>query len=134
MDLSLQELTAVQTAAALEPPLRAVEDQLLALGQALHSQDVSAVDRAGTGLHLALAAAVDHFSHAARMGAVPAQLRHRLALAGGQIAAQREALARATASLDRAIDVLLPRMAAPALYSARGGNEPHSRSSGSLLA
>ncbi len=67
------------------------------------------VDRAAAELHRALAAAVDHFSRAARSGGVPPALRQRLALASGQVAAQREALARATASLDRAIDVLMPR-------------------------
>ena len=131
---SPQEFNAVQTAAALEQPLKAVEDQLVALGLALHQQDVVAVDEAASRLHLALAAAVDHFGRAARTGGVPAPLRHRLALAGGQVAAQREALARATASLDRAIDVLIPRLAPSALYSAAGGSERHSPSGGGLLA
>ena len=131
---SAQELKAVQLAAVLEPPLKAVEDQLLALGQALHQQDVAAVDHAASGLHLALAAAVDHFGRAARNGGVPAPLRHRLALASGQVAAQREALARATASLDRAMDVLIPRLAPSALYSAAGGSDRHSPAGGGLLA
>ena len=39
--------------------------------------------------------------------------------AGGVVAAQRESLARATAALDRAMDVLMPRQAAP-LYGAGG--------------
>jgi len=68
---------------------------------------------------------------------VPQPLRQRLALAGGQVAAQREALARATASLDRAIDVLLPRAAAAStngLYSAYGSAERQSSQGGSLLA
>ena len=129
-----QELKAVQLAATLEPPLKAVEDQLLALGLALHQQDVAAVDQAATGLHLALASAVDHFGRAARSGGVPAPLRQRLALASGQVAAQREALARATASLDRAMDVLIPRLAANALYSAAGSSERHSPAGGGLLA
>ena len=129
-----QELKAVQLAATLEPPLKAVEDQLLALSLALHQQDVAAVDQAGTRLHLALAAAVDHFGRAARSGGVPAPLRQRLALASGQVAAQREALARATASLDRAMDVLIPRLASSALYSAGGGSERHSPTGGGLLA
>lgn len=129
-----QELTAVQQTAALETPLKAVEDQLVALGLALHQQDVAAVDQAASGLHLALAAAVDHFGRAARSGGVPAPLRHRLALASGQVAAQREALARATASLDRAIDVLIPRLAHSTLYSAGGGNNRHSPAGGGLLA
>ena len=129
-----QELTAVQQAAVLETPLKAVEDQLLALGLALHQQDVAAVDHAASGLHLALAAAVDHFGRAARSGGVPAPLRHRLALASGQVVAQREALARATASLDRAIDVLIPRLAPSTLYCAGGGSDRHSPSGGGLLA
>ena len=131
---SPQEVKAVQTADSLEQPLKALEDQLVALGLALHQQDVAAVDQAASRLHLALAAAVDHFGRAARTGGVPAPLRHRLALASGQVAAQREALARATASLDRAIDVLIPRLAPGALYSAVGGSERHSPSGGGLLA
>ena len=131
---SPQELKAVQSAALLEAPLKAVEDQLQALGLALHQQDVVAVDHAASCLHLALAAAMDHFSRAARSGGVPAPLRQRLALASGQVAAQREALARATASLDRAMDVLIPRMAPSALYSAAGSTERHSPAGGGLLA
>ena len=129
-----QELKAVQQAAALETPLKAVEDQLIALGLALHQQDVKAVDHAASGLHLALAAAVDHFGRAARSGGVPAPLRHRLALASGQVVAQREALARATASLDRAIDVLIPRLTPSTLYTAGGGSDRHSPAGGGLLA
>ncbi len=130
---SQQELDAVHDAAALERPLQAVEEQLVALGTALHRQDVVAVDAAAAQLHVALAAAVDHFTLAARRGNVPAPLRQRLALAGGQVAAQREALARATASLDRAIDVLIPRAAPASLYAAHGGNERHG-GGGALLA
>ena len=40
--------------------------------------------------------------------------------ASGQVAAQRESLARATAALDRAIEVLMPSDA-PGLYSSIGG-------------
>jgi hypothetical protein len=108
----------------LEEPLAALEDGLSALGQALQQSDVEAVDRAGSELQRALAAAVEDFRHAARCGAVPAPLRRRLAEAGARVAAQREALARATASLDRAIDVLLPRPAAAAVYSSGGLPKP----------
>ena len=126
---------ALQRAAELELPLAAVETQLDVLAVALQRQDIGAVDLAASELHAALAAAVEHFSRAARSGGVPPVLRQRLALAGGQVAAQREALARATASLDRAIDVLLPRPAASGgLYSAVGGPERASYSSGSLQA
>lgn len=129
------ERRALQKAAELESPLAAVEAQLSALAQALNQQDVSAVDLAASDLHAALTSAVDHFSRAARSGGVPPQLRQRLAIAGGQVAAQREALARATASLDRAIDVLLPRQpAANRLYSALGATDRPGMHSGSLQA
>ena len=117
-------------------PLQAVEDKLTALGLALHGQDSQAVDRVAADLHAALAAAVDHFSRAAKAGGVPPLLRQRLALASGQVAAQREALARATASLDRAMDVLIPRLpaASSSLYSAVGGNDRSGLAGGGLLA
>jgi hypothetical protein len=125
MMTSPQERIAVAQACELERPLKDVEDSLTALGLALHRQDAAEVDRVAAALHAALAHAVDHFSRAARAGGVPPVLRRRLALASGQVAAQREALARATASLDRAMDVLMPRHAgAPAsLYSPSGGPE-----------
>lgn len=103
-----QERQAVQRAAELEVPMRAVEDRLAALSQALHSQDAADVDRHASALHAALAAAVQHFSLAARQGGVPGPLRQRLARAGGQMAAQREALSRASSAMDRAMAVLLP--------------------------
>ena len=134
MHHSQHEIDALQDAGSLEQPLKAVEDQLLALGLALRQLDVRAVDQAAAELHLALAAAVGRFGRAARTGGVPAVLRQRLSLATGQVAAQREALARATASLDRAIDVLIPRAMPSALYSAAGGNDRQIRSGGGLLA
>lgn len=121
-------------AAELEPPLLSVERQLSALGHALGGRDATAVDRAAAELHTALAHAVDDFRRAARSGGVPPALRQRLALAGGQVAAQRDALARATASLDRAIDVLIPGMAAPSLYSEAGTAGRSARQGGSLRA
>ncbi len=134
MKIAPEELAAVQQADRLEQPLAALEGQLAALGTALHQQDAVAIDEAASRLHLALAAAVDHFGRAARTGGVPAPLRQRLAHAGGQVAAQREALARATASLDRAIDVLLPRVTSNTLYAATGGNERPGSQGGALLA
>jgi hypothetical protein len=131
---SPQELQAVQNAANLERPLKALEDHLLALGEALRQQDAGAVDRVAAELHRSLAHAVDQFSRAARNGGVPPPLRMRLAHASGLVVAQREALARATASLDRAIDVLIPRMAPSHLYSAAGGTDRQSIPGGGLLA
>mgnify|MGYP001193240262 CR=1 FL=1 len=116
----------------LESTLSAVERRLSSLGEALRTQDLSSIDLHATELHRALSNAVDHFSRAARNGPVPPALRRRLASAGGTVAAQRESLARATAALDRAIDVLLPREA-PVLYGSQGGAERLTRG-GSLLA
>ncbi len=105
----------------LETTLAAVETHLAALGDALRTRDSDAIDLHATELHRALARAVDQFTHAARTGPVPTPLRQRLMKAGGQVAAQRESLARATAALDRAIDVLMPRDSKASVYSAAGG-------------
>ena len=107
----------------LEPLLAAVETQLSSLGDSLRASDMAAVDLHATELHRALARAVDHFAHAARHGPVPPPLRQRLMVASGMVASQRESLARATAALDRAIDVLMPRAAPASVYSAAGGAE-----------
>ncbi len=130
------ERQAVQQTAELERPLQAVEDALAALGVALTRQDPYAVDAVAAQLHAALTSTVDHFARAARSGGVPPRLRQRLAIASGQVAAQREALARATASLDRALDILMPPRNAPAagLYGALGSAERKASSGGPLLA
>ncbi len=107
---------------ALEAALAAVELRLAALGEALRERDSAGIDLHASELHRALAHAVDQFAVATRSGSVPLTLRHRLASAGGEVAAQRESLARATAALDRAIDLLMPRDSA-ALHSTSGGPE-----------
>ena len=107
---------------ALEEALTTVEMRLAALGEALRARDATAIEAHASELHRALARAVDHFTRAARHGAVPPNLRRRLASASGQVAAQRESLARATAALDRAIEVLMPRDT-PGLYSSIGAAE-----------
>lgn len=117
---------------ALEQTLSAVEDQLSSLATALQTRDLPSIDLHASELHRALSNAVDHFSRAARNGPVPTALRRRLAHASGTVAAQRESLARATAALDRAIDVLLPRDT-PAVYGAQGSVHRAGRA-GSLLA
>ena len=116
----------------LEDTLSAVESRLAALGTALRARDAAAIDLEATELHRALARAVDRFALAARHGALPTALRNRLVTASGRVAAERESLARATAALDRAIDVLMPRDAAT-LYSAQGSAE-RSRTGGVIQA
>ena len=110
----------------LEDTLAAVELRLASLGEALRARDSAGIDLHASELHRALAKAVDHFSRAARSGSVPQALRSRLASASGEVAAQRESLARATAALDRAIDVLLPRDSA-VIYSGLGAAERNPR-------
>ena len=114
----------------LESTLSAVESRLTSLGEALRARDLESIDLHSSELHRALSNAVDHFSRAARSGPLPASLRRRLVDAGGSVAAQRESLSRATAALDRAIDVLLPRDA-PVMYGNYGAAERLGRS-GSL--
>jgi hypothetical protein len=112
----------------LEATLTRVEGHLANLGTALCAQDLSAIGQHGNGLHLALTQAVDRFSLAAKQGSVPEPLRRRLARASALVAAQREALARATAALDRAIDVLMPRPGSGG-YS-RDGSAERSKTAG----
>jgi len=118
----------------LEASLEAVERQLKALGASLRDRDASAIERHAAELHHSLSVAIHRFSHASRQqGGVPQALRHRLAVASGQVAAQRESLARATAALDRAIDVLMPAPLPVAVYG-HGGQSERSATSGCLQA
>ena len=118
--------------AVLEGAIGAVESRLAALGEALIERDTVAIDLHSTELHRALATAVASFAQAARKGSLPHALRLRLASTSGKVAAQRESLARATAALDRAIDVLLPNSGG-SLYSTFGAGERSARG-GSILA
>ncbi len=91
-----------------------------ALGNALRARDPAGIDLHAAELHRALAE---------RRQPVLRRRQERPAAAGaasppraapsGQVAAQRESLARATAALDRAIDVLLPGDSLPALLRRR---------------
>ena len=119
-------------ASELETALAAVEYRLSALGVALCVRDTVGIELHASELHRALAVAVDQFAIAARRGSVPPDLRLRLVSTSGQVAAQRESLARATAALDRAIDVLMPRENS-SLYSTQGGADRAARG-GSVLA
>ena len=106
--------------------LAAVEGRLAALGEALRTRDSAGIELHSAELQRALANAVNPFARAAHSGELPPAWQHRLALAGAQVAAQRESLARATVSLDRAIEVLLPA-ADSALYSTHGNPQRAAR-------
>jgi hypothetical protein len=117
---SIEQHALAQTS-ELEAAVANVERGLASLGESLRSRDAPAVEQHANELHRALASAVQRFMHAARHGGVPEPMRRRLARASAQVASQRETLARATAALDRAIDVLMPETApGTGLYGARG--------------
>ena len=109
---------------ALEASLSAVEQAIAALGQTLTQRDIAAVEAASTALHDAMRAAMTQFAQVARAGKMPAALRTRFALANGQIAAQREALFRATSLVEQNLEILIPRpMAETSVYSAAGASQ-----------
>jgi hypothetical protein len=110
----------------LEAMLGEIDRQLDGLGDALRRRDLGAIETHAQALHLALARAVDGFTHASRGGPVPLDLRSRLAVASGKVAAQRESLGRAMSALDRAIDVLMPRDEAP-VYGGRSSGSAWGR-------
>jgi hypothetical protein len=125
------DAAAMPAATELESALEAVEHQLATLGQALVDQDAEATEKAAGALRNALRGAMEQFARVARSGGVPPTLKRRLALASGQIAAQREALSRATTALDQALDILLPRADDGGTYSSLGGP---ARSTGRVIA
>jgi hypothetical protein len=134
LDAPGAEAAVSTTGVDLEPLVAQVEQRLVALSDSLRERDAQAIELQAHELHRALAHAVECFGHAARHGGVPEAMRLRLARASAQLARQRETLSRATAALDRAIDVLMPG-ATPAgkIYTASGLTAPL-RSSGGLSA
>lgn len=104
---------------ALEQAVARLEGRLLALGEALCQPHAEAVAAEAAELQRALEPLRRH----AGDGALTPPLRQRLALAAGLAGAQRDALARTSAALERAIDVLLPPPAPRSAYSAAGLSE-----------
>ena len=116
----------------LEVSLAAVELAIATLGHTLTRQDIAAIEAASTTLHDAMRAAMTQFAQVARRGTMPLALRTRLAMANGQIAAQREALIRATSLVEQNLEILIPRpMAETSVYSASGASQ---RGPGRMLA
>lgn len=122
------------TIAELDAAVGLVEQRLVNLSDALRRRDAQATEADAHALQRALSHAIDAVVAAARTGGVPAALRQRLARVSAQVARQREALARATAALDRAIDVLMPSSTPRSLYSAHGLPEPPGNGGGSITA
>jgi hypothetical protein len=100
-----------------------VEQAIATLGMTLTRQDANAIEAAAGELQAAMRAALEHFAQVARGGIMPPALRKRFAMASGQVAAQREALFRATNALDQALDILIPKApSAASVYSAQGNS------------
>ncbi len=117
---------------ALDVSLSAVELAIATFGHALTQRDIAAVEAASTALHDAMRAAMTQFAQVARRGAMPVALRTRFALANGQVAAQREALVRATSLVEQHLEILIPRpLAETSVYSASGASQ---RGPGRMLA
>ena len=109
---------------ALEVSLAAVELAIATLGATLAQQDIAAIEAASTTLHDTMRSAMAQFAQVARRGTMPAALRTRFAMANGQIAAQREALIRATSLVEQNLEILIPRpMAETSVYSATGASQ-----------
>lgn len=107
--------------------VEAVEESLQAVSTALRASDTAALEQATAQLRRCLLAAM----HPLRQGALDDAVRQRLARAVADLGAQREIVARAAASADRALGVLLP--SAPGSYSAEGG-AARTASTGATLA
>ncbi|HSB25322.1 MAG TPA: hypothetical protein VLE94_19650 [Burkholderiaceae bacterium] len=123
-DAATTGVAAGASGADLEGALQSVERHLDDLQQALSARDMPRVEGHAGELQRALSHAMERLAQSARRGAAPLALRRRLGLAGAQVAAQRDALARATAALDRAIDLLMPGQREAALYSPSGIQQP----------
>jgi len=120
------------TAPELDAALAGVEQAIAAFGASMAGADIAAIETTATELQAAIRAAMPQFAQLARSGALSTPLRHRLALANAQIAAQREALFRAGSGVDQALAILFPpALAQSSVYSASGAS---SRGPGRVIA
>jgi hypothetical protein len=103
--------------APLAAALAAIDVQLAALTSGLQARDAQAVEASARLLASAVEASAPVLRGA---GPLPAVTNERLAHAMGRVAAQREALTRATAAVQRALVVLCPAQAPAPTYTASG--------------
>ena len=118
--------------ADIDAALRRLEQHLDDLQASLSTRDLPGIEQHAGALQRALSLVAAPLTRAARQGQAPLALQRRLGVASVRVAAQRDALARATAALERAVHVLMPA-ADSALYSASGAAQ-HLRSAASLQA
>ena len=105
----------------IDAALQQLDARLQALGEALRLHHADTVASEAAALQRALAALRRSLRDDG--GALAPPLRSRAARAAGQIAAQREAVARRSAAIGRALDLLLPPTVARVAYSVAGLNE-----------
>jgi hypothetical protein len=118
----------------LDEAVAQIEAQVAALGAALRERDAGALETATQTLQRTLAASIQRFASAARSaGGVPLPLRRRIAVINGQVVAQREQLARASAALERALGVLAAGAAPQSTYG-QGGQAERAGTSGFISA
>ena len=107
-----------------------IEQRLVDLDAALVSGDTGAVERVGQQLQRSLADSLAAFRHATHEGKIPLShdLRQRLTLAQARIRGQQALAYRAGASIERTLNILLPREDVPT-YGALG-QSPAARAAG----
>lgn len=111
--------------AELDAALQQLDARLQALSEALRAQHADTVALEAAALQRALATLRRSLRDDG--SALTAALRARAARAAGQITAQREAVARRSAAIGRALDLLLPPTATRVAYSVAGLNERGAR-------
>lgn len=98
-----------------------IESRLTAMQRALLAGDAPTIEAEAWGLQRALAACAPLLPQARAAGKVPASTRAMLASVRARTAAQRDALARASAATDRALAILTGPNG-PEVYSSTGTN------------
>ena len=109
-------------ASLIDSILDTLEAPLAALSSALRQRDSAALEQHVGTLQAALAAALPRLRHPLR----PADLhaaRSRLMAANALLSAERECIARESASIERGLGVLLPAAQPVAVYGTHGHSE-----------
>lgn len=112
-------------ASPLAPLLDELEAALQGVQQALSSRDSRLLEQQASQVQRLMASALAQ----SRGQPLAAPLRRQLARASALLAAERQALGRATAMLDRAIDVLMPAEPDPSGVYGTSGRALRQRSS-----
>ncbi|MBP8144218.1 hypothetical protein [Pseudorhodoferax sp.] len=113
----------------LPPLLTELEAALSMVQQALSTRDARLLEQQAGRVQALMQQGLEM----ARGHALDPEWRRRLAACGAQMAAQRQALFRATSALDRAIEVLMPAETSGSGLYGESGRSLRQRSSGDSL-